>query len=227
VTCDWVKGQLHEELRSARAALLWKLDGLPEYDIRRPLTVTGTNLLGLIKHLATWEARYFGAVFGRPFPEPLPHWDDRSARGSDLWVTKDETREHITGLYQGAQRHADATITALPLDAPGHVPWWPRPEVTLLAIMIQVLSDTTRHAGHADILREQLDGRTGIAAWDQRPADPAAREARYAKIEQAAKQPTDFELLCVVVTVDKVNRPHNLRDNRAPPDHGEEADGAR
>ena len=73
---------------------------LSEYDIRRPLTATGTNLLGLVKHMATWEARYFGEVFGRPFPEPLGRWQD--ADGSDLWVTPDETREQIIGFYQRA-----------------------------------------------------------------------------------------------------------------------------
>src|SRR5512138_823004 len=46
---EFAKGYLHERLRFTRQALLWKLDGLSEYDIRRPLTVTGTNLLGLVK----------------------------------------------------------------------------------------------------------------------------------------------------------------------------------
>ena len=69
------KTNLHSYLRHERAAVLAKLDGLSEYDVRRPMTTTGTNLLGLVKHLATWEARYLGEVFGRPFPEPLPRWD--------------------------------------------------------------------------------------------------------------------------------------------------------
>jgi Protein of unknown function (DUF664) len=59
-------------LQGTREALLWKRDGLGEYDIRRPLTPTGTNLLGLVKHQATWELIYFGPVFGRPHQEPLP-----------------------------------------------------------------------------------------------------------------------------------------------------------
>lgn len=76
-----MKEYLHDDLRSVREALVWKLDGLSEYDVRRPLTATGTNLLGLVKHLATWEARYFGEVFGRPFREPLPRWDDEANHG--------------------------------------------------------------------------------------------------------------------------------------------------
>jgi hypothetical protein len=184
---ELAKENLHDELRCVREALVWKLDGLSEYDIRRPLTATGTNLLGLVKHVATWEARYFGEVFGRPFPEPLPRWDDRAASGTDLWVTEDESSEQIIGLYRRAQEHADTTISELAIDAPGHVPWWPRPEVTLCGIMVHILSDTTRHAGHADILREQLDGRTGVEAGDEEPVGEAARTAHCAKIEQAAR----------------------------------------
>jgi hypothetical protein len=51
---DFAKDYLHRRLRVTREALVWKLDDLSEYDIRRPLTATGTNLLGLVKHMATW-----------------------------------------------------------------------------------------------------------------------------------------------------------------------------
>ncbi|WP_028193763.1 DinB family protein [Salinispora pacifica] len=182
---DSVKDCLHGQLKRTRAALVWKLEGLSEYDIRRPLTATGTNLLGLVKHLATCEAWYFGEVFGRPFPEPLPHW--RDADGSDLWVAQDETREQVIGFYQRAWEHAEATITELPIDAAGYVPWWPRPEVKLLNVVVHVLMDTARHAGHADILREQLDGRTGLRAEHEEQIDTGARETYRAKIERAAR----------------------------------------
>ncbi len=182
---EFAKEYLHDELRFTRQALVWKLDGLSEYDIRRPLTATGTNLLGLVKHMATWEARYLGEIFDRPFPEPLPRWQDSD--GSDMWVTEDETREQIIGFYRHAWEHADATIKELPIDALGHVPWWPRPDVKLFNIMVHVLNDTTRHAGHADILREQLDGLTGVAAGYEKQIDTAARKAHCAKIEQAAR----------------------------------------
>ncbi|MBB3100367.1 hypothetical protein FHR83_008089 [Actinoplanes campanulatus] len=182
---DFAKDYLHGQLKVTREALIWKLDGLSEYDIRRPLTATGTNLLGLVKHLATWEARYLGEIFDRPFPEPLPRWQD--ADGSDLWATQDETREQIINFYRRAWNHADATITELPIDAPGHVPWWPRPDVKLFNMMVHVLQDTTRHAGHADILREQLDGRTGVMAEYEERIDTAARAAHRAKVEQAAQ----------------------------------------
>jgi hypothetical protein len=83
--------------------------------------------------------------------------------------------------------HADATIKELPIDAPGQVPWWSRPDVKLFNIMVHVLQETTRHAGHADILREQLDGRTGVLAEDEEQTDTAARAMHRAMIEQAAQ----------------------------------------
>ena len=179
----YAKDCLRDELRRARAALVWKLDGLSEYDIRRPLTATGTNLLGLVKHAATWEARYFGEVFDRPFSELLPEWD---FAGGDLWATADETRVAIVDFYRRVSEHADRTITELPIDAAGHVWWWPRPDVKLFGVLVHVLGDTNRHAGHADILREQIDGQTGVGASQQEPIDTSARATRCEVIEAAA-----------------------------------------
>ncbi|TXK42431.1 DinB family protein [Nonomuraea sp. C10] len=184
---DFAKDNLHGRLRRDREALLWKLDGLSEYDARRPLTATGTNLLGLVKHVASVEARYFGEVFDRPSPEPLPRWQDSD--GSDLWATEDETRDQIIGFYRRTWEHSDATIDELPLDAPGHVPWWPEPypNTNLFAVMVHVLGESNRHAGHADILREGLDGRTGMRPEHEKQIDEEARAAYRAKIEQVAR----------------------------------------
>jgi uncharacterized damage-inducible protein DinB len=185
---SFAKEHLHDHLRWVREALVWKLDGLSEYDIRRPLTSTGTNLLGLVKHCAIAESRYFGEVFGRPFPEPLPRWDDEAADDAAFWATKHETRDEIVGRYRRVWEHSDATINALAIDAPGYVPWW-REEVKLFNIMVHVLSDATRHAGHADILREQLDGAVGVNAQGEawHGHESAFWEARCAQIEQAAR----------------------------------------
>lgn len=184
---EFAKDNLHGRLRRDREALLWKLDGLSEYDARRPLTATGTNLLGLVKHVATVEARYFGEVFDRPSAEPLPRWQDSD--GSDLWATENETRDQIIEFYRRTWEHSDATINELPLDAPGHAPWWPEPhaDTNLFAVMIHVLGESIRHAGHADILREGLDGRTGLRPEYEKPVDEKARAAHRAKIEQAAR----------------------------------------
>lgn len=180
---------LHGYLRSVRAALLWKLDGLSEYDIRRPLTPTGTNLLGLVKHLSIVEARYFGETFGRPFPEHLPWWDDYANTNADSWATEDETRAQIVDRYRLVAAHADATINTLDLDAPGRVPWWPgSTDVTLHQILVHVLAETNRHTGHADILREQLDGAVGMSPDNSNLPEHNAEwwENYRARIERAA-----------------------------------------
>jgi len=181
------KAHLHDHLRWVREALVWKLDGLSDYDIRRPLTMTGTNLLGLIKHNAVSDARYFGEVFQRPFPEALPRWDDLAARGSDHWAAEHETRADVIGLYRRVWQHSDATIDELQLDSVGHVPWW-NEDVPLFNVMVHRLSDATRHAGHADILREGLDGSTGVDPTGTPP--PGLEEhwrRRHETIERAAR----------------------------------------
>ncbi|HET6707338.1 DinB family protein [Amycolatopsis sp.] len=185
---EFAKNYLHGDLREIREEMIGKLDGLGEYDIRRPLTATGTNLLGLVKHLTLTEARYFGDIFGRPYPEPMPRWDDLEARGKDMWATEHETRAEIIDGYRRAWQHSDATIAELAIDAPGHVPWWPRPDVLLFNILVHVLTETNRHAGHADILREQLDG--SLATDGHRDAEFwAARHAAVERAAQAAKSP--------------------------------------
>jgi hypothetical protein len=96
MTGSGAKAGLHGYLQSAREAVLWKLDGLSEYDIRRPLTPTGTNLLGLVKHLGGVEAGYFGDTFGRPFSEPLPAGFEEDAEpNAEFWAAAIETRERI------------------------------------------------------------------------------------------------------------------------------------
>ena len=158
------KADLHHYLRAARDAVVWKLEGLSEYDVRRPLTPTGTNLLGLVKHLASVEAGYFGETFDRPFPEPMPWFEEGAEPNADMWATAEESREQVLGFYDRVSTHADATIEALPLDAPGRVPWWPedRAAVTLHLVLVHMLAETNRHAGHADIVRELVDGSVGL-----------------------------------------------------------------
>lgn len=157
------KAKLHRYLQVGREAMLWKLDGLSEYDVRRPLTTTGTNLLGLVKHLAGVEYGYFGDTFGRPYDDQLPWMGDGSEPNADMYAAVDESRDDIVDLYRRANTHADATIAALDLDAEGHVPWWGDANpVTLHWILIHMATETHRHAGHADVVRELIDGAVGF-----------------------------------------------------------------
>jgi len=176
--------------------MLWKLDGLSEYDVRRPLVPTGTNLLGLVQHAAAIETGYFGSVFGRPFPEPLPCMADGEPNG-DMWVRPGETRAAVVDRCRRIWAHSDATIDALPLDAMGEVPWWPEGNraITLQRALVHVLVDVSRHAGHADILRESLDGAVGAdPRWSSLPPnDDAWWQDHRRRLEDAARQADDVE----------------------------------
>jgi hypothetical protein len=181
---------IHLYLDKQRRALLAKLDGIGERDVRWPMTPTGTNLLGLVKHVASNELGYFGEVFDRPSNVPQPWLDDGAEFNADMWATAEESREDILGLYQRAAAHTDATIEALELDAPGRVPWWPpeRQQVTLQQIMVHVTVEIARHAGHADIIRELIDGAAGDNDGnlpDQTPQEWANYRLR---LEQAATE---------------------------------------
>jgi uncharacterized damage-inducible protein DinB len=161
------KQTLQQYLQRSREALLWKLDGLSDYDIRRPMTPTGTNLLGLVKHCAGVECQYFGEVVDRPFPG----WHDLDWREDDdaelsghMYATEAESRAQVTDFYRRVWAHDDATIEELALDARGTVPWWPeeRRHPTLHTLLVHTIQETARHAGHADIIRENIDGAAGL-----------------------------------------------------------------
>jgi uncharacterized damage-inducible protein DinB len=186
------KADLLRYLQRGRDALTWKLDGLSEYDARRPLTPTATNLLGVVKHVASVEAEYLGAVFDRPFPEPLPWLDEDAEPNADMWATAEQSREDIIGLYRRVWAHSDATVEALPLDAGGVVPWWPpeRRTVTLHVVLVHMIAETGRHAGHADIVRELIDGSAGVGPRGSNLPDGDEQwwERYRERVEQAAKQ---------------------------------------
>jgi hypothetical protein len=184
-----VKGDLHEYLRGARKTLVWKLDGLGEYDVRRPLTPTGTNLLGLVKHNAGMEVLYFGEVFGRTPDVSLPWLADGTEPNADMWARPDETRQGIVELYRSTWDFADATIDELPLDAVGRVWWWGDDPVTLHRVLVHVTAETQRHAGHADIIRESIDGSAGfLDGYDSlRISDPASWKTFHDRVEEAAR----------------------------------------
>ncbi len=161
------KTVLQRYLQGARGSLLWKLDGLDEYQVRLPHTPTGTNLLGIVKHALNVELGYFGVTFGREWPTPEEVVSDEQFKADpqiDFSATEDETASGIADLYRRVWAFCDETIAGLPLDAIGHVPWWPpeRSAVTLEHVIVHVLNDLARHAGHADVIREQIDGSAGL-----------------------------------------------------------------
>jgi hypothetical protein len=164
-----IKRALQSYLQMNREALLWKLEGVSERDLRMPRTPTGLNLLGIVKHMANVELGYFGDTFERAWPTPEERVSEE-AFGADLqadwYSTPDESAAGLVDLYRRVWAFADATIAELPLNAKGRVPWWPadRQEATLGRIVVHVLTDLARHAGQADILREGIDGAAGLRA---------------------------------------------------------------
>jgi hypothetical protein len=184
---DAVKDDLRRYLQGARDSVVRSLDGLSEYDVRRPLVPSGTNLLGLVKHLTGIELNYLGACVGRTPPVTLPWEEDGSTWDSaDMWATPDQSREYLLDLYRTAWRHSDETLSTLPLDTPATVSWWPeeRRGTTLGHLAVRVLEETAHHAGHCDVVRELIDGRGGPAAADV--GDEAWWTAYVAKIQAAA-----------------------------------------
>jgi hypothetical protein len=188
---DWTlhpKAVLQRYLEKERESFVAKLDGLGERDVRRPLTPTGTNLLGLVKHVASVQGDYLGGVFGRPFDVPMPWFADDAEVNADMWVPADESRAQILELWRRSCEHADATVAALDLDATGEVPWWPPHlrEVTLQRVMVHLLAEVARHAGHADIVRELVDERAGNDDGNL-PEQTRQEWAAYrARVEEAA-----------------------------------------
>lgn len=186
------KETLQRYLRVQRDALVGKLDGLGEYDVRRPLVPSGTNLLGILKHVAYVQLGYLGDCFGRPSGIPTP-WDESDDDpDADLWVPAHESREDILDLFRRSAGHADATLDALDLAAVGAVSWWPedRRHPTLHQVVVHLLVDIARHAGHADILRETIDGAIGYS--QDNPNLPNRDEASWAahreRVEAAARE---------------------------------------
>ncbi|MGW7686805.1 DinB family protein [Kribbella sp. NPDC054772] len=182
-----MKTVLHEYLESTRALMLAKLGGLSEYDRRRPLVASGTNLLGLVKHLTGIEYVYLGTSVGRPPAEVLPWEADGSVwQGADLWAKPEESTEYITRLYREACAHSDLSIAELDLEHPAEVPHWPEEKrrTTFGALLVRVVDETAHHAGHADILRELIDGQGGK---DADLLDESGWSEYYGTVQRAAE----------------------------------------
>ena len=145
------RGILVAFLDYLREAVLIKVSGVDDDALRRALVPSGTSLLGLVKHLTMVEIAWF------PF----------SFAGADVWVPSSElepgdTTDSVVDGYRAAIAVSAEIVAAAPdLDqlcarakfAPEHM--------SLRWVLVHMVEETGRHAGHADILREQLDGQVG------------------------------------------------------------------
>ena len=187
------KAILAHYLQRARDGLLLKLDGLSERELRMPRTPTGTSLLGILKHCANVEWGYLGMTFGREFPRPellVPYDAYAADPQADWYATEDETAAGLLDLYHLVGEQARATIDDLPLDTVGRVPWWPADaaNANLHHLIVRVIDDTSRHAGQADILREQIDGAVGLNPQNTNIPDGYDWPAYVAKLSAIAER---------------------------------------
>lgn len=150
------KQSLHVSLDRHRDVVLWKLEGLTDEQLRRQMVPSGTSMLGLVKHLAAVEYGWFCETFGRE-AEPLPFDDDDE--NADLRVEPLETTDDILQFYGRARAAADGVIEEVAVDETGTA--WFGESVSMRWVLIHMIEETARHAGHLDILRELIDGATG------------------------------------------------------------------
>jgi uncharacterized damage-inducible protein DinB len=144
-------------LDNNRAVMVWKLNGVSEEDARGPMVESGTSLLGLVKHLAWVERWWFDHNFvGKDVDFP---WSDDDP-DADFRIEDDESIADIVALYEAAVADSNAIVDGADLDdraelSRGGVP------LSLRWIVGHMIEETARHAGHADIVRELIDGKTG------------------------------------------------------------------
>jgi uncharacterized damage-inducible protein DinB len=155
------KESLYAFLDKQRDVFVWKLEGLSDEDLRRPMVPSGTNLLGMLKHLAAVEYGWFCLTFGRE-TEPLPFEDEDE--DADLRVNPDESTQDILDFYARARAASDAVIHELDLDSTGTS--WAGKTVSMRWVLLHMIEETARHCGHADILRELIDSTVGYLPND-------------------------------------------------------------
>jgi hypothetical protein len=191
VTALDLKSDLIDHLEQLNQTVLHKLEGLSEYDLRRPMTPTATNLLGVAMHLTSLQAEYFGQTFDRPFPREGELYfldDDDADPQDDLWVRPTATSEWVVGMYRATWEHAKETFAKLDLDSPGQIPTSPYAEVTLGQMLVHMVDETARHAGHMDIVRESIDGAVGRYAGDGNIIDGYDFAAYWERVEAGARE---------------------------------------
>ena len=150
------KEMLWVALDRHRDAVVWKLQGLGDDDLRRSMVPSGTSLLGMVKHLAAVEYSWFCETFGRE-TEPLPFVDDDPE--ADLRVEAGESTADILAFYERARAASDKVIRELDLDDTGTTSRGDEP--SLRWVLIHMVEETCRHAGHVDLVRELIDGLAG------------------------------------------------------------------
>ncbi|KRC56728.1 MULTISPECIES: DinB family protein [unclassified Nocardioides] len=150
---DGERGTALAFLSFARECVLKKVDGLREDDLRRRLVVSDTTLLGLVQHLTDGERYWFGHVLtGAP---------EHADVDFSMVVPEDVEPDAVLAAYRAAIATSDAQLARVALDDHTPVPHDDGRPRTVRWVVAHMTSEVARHAGHADILREQVDRVTG------------------------------------------------------------------
>ena len=145
---------LCEFLDMQRDALIGKLHGVCDEDAGQAPTASSLSLLSLVKHSAIWERRWFQVVVaGRSFPEGWPQVQPQDENAFRL--TGDDTVETVVEFYREQIAASQEILRTVDLDAPCA---WPEIAGNLRWVALHMIEETARHAGHADIIRETIDG---------------------------------------------------------------------
>ena len=146
-----------------RATLRWKVDGLTQEQRARTTAASALTLAGLVKHLALVEDSWFTERFaGLPTPEPWAEVDWEADRDWEMHSAVHDSPAQLLALYDAACARSRAVIDAASsLDQHHSGEGWDRGPLTLRWILVHMIEETARHNGHADFLREAIDGVTG------------------------------------------------------------------
>jgi uncharacterized damage-inducible protein DinB len=144
---------LSEFLNQQLDAIVWKLDGLTDDQLRQPITASGMCLLALAKHVAAAECYWLCEIFGRP----LGPW--RLSASDDVELDPGDTTEGVLAFCAQARAACDQAISELDLDATAVT--WLGDTVSFRWAILHMIEEAARHAGHADLIRERIDNTTG------------------------------------------------------------------
>ena len=147
-------------LDAQRIGLIRKVEGVGDEAARRTPTASSLSLLGLVKHCATWEQRWFQVVVaGRQSPDRWPEVRPEP-RDAELMTVDGDTVSEWIAEYREQIERSNGIVAAMDLDdacARTDIV-----ECNVRYVVFHMIEETARHAGHADIIRETLDGVRGI-----------------------------------------------------------------
>lgn len=159
LTTDSEREALVGFLDKQRAALLRKLDGISDADARLSPTASSLSLLSLLKHSGLWERRWFQVILaGREHPDGWPISDE--VADADFRLGADDTVETWRAYYEEQVAISREIVAGMALDVP--CAQSQLAHRNLRWVLLHMIEETARHAGHADIIRETLDGKTGV-----------------------------------------------------------------